>query len=244
MIRAHTDSNQETWDIGLAQLTFAYNSSVHETIGLSPFEVMFGRQPRIPIDLTYPYTIDMTREPILDARTIQVEEVREQLTQVQPEVQEFDRLADATDKATPHHVQAFVTELKQRLETSFAWLESNKIGRMERAKVDYDRRIRKRSYEVGEWVLCNHPKIKKASQGDWLLDIMVHSSLSESTPMAVITSFGKPIVHALVSSKSIRTIYVSTSGGVILTTMRPQSKRRRAPRVSKLRSLAHTTITR
>ena len=161
MIRAHTDSNQETWDLGLAQLTFAYNSSVHETIGLSPFEVMFGRQPRIPIDLAYPNTIDMTRKPILDARTIQVDEVREQLTEVQPEVQEFDRLADATDQATPHHVQAFVTELKQRLETSFAWLESNKISRMERAKVDYDRRIRKRSYEVGEWVLCNHPKIKK-----------------------------------------------------------------------------------
>ena len=122
---------------------------------------MFGRQPRVPIDLAYPNTVDMTREPILDARTIQVDEVREQLTEVQPEVQEFDRLADATDQATPHHVQAFVTELKQRLETSFAWLESNKISRMERAKVDYDRRIRKRSYEVGEWVLCNHPKIKK-----------------------------------------------------------------------------------
>ena len=51
MIRVYADENQENWDLGLTQLCFVYKSSVHETTGLTPFEVMFGRDPIIPIDL-------------------------------------------------------------------------------------------------------------------------------------------------------------------------------------------------
>jgi hypothetical protein len=32
---------------------------------------------------------------------------------------------------------------------------------MDKAKGKYDRRIKKENYEVGEWVLCSHPKIAK-----------------------------------------------------------------------------------
>jgi hypothetical protein len=56
MIRAYTNQKQTNWDQGLAQLPYniAYNSSVHETTGYTPFEIMFGRRARIPIDLIYP----------------------------------------------------------------------------------------------------------------------------------------------------------------------------------------------
>ena len=163
MIRAHCSADQYDWDIGIAQLVFAYNASVHDTIGISPFEVMFGRQPRIPIDLAFPNTLDMTRPPILTTSTIQVDNVRSELSAVVDGVAFFEQLEDVPAAAIaamqPTHVQSYVNELQQRLKASFAFLEHNKI-RMERAKLHHDRHIRKRNYEVGEGGLCNHPKLK------------------------------------------------------------------------------------
>lgn len=47
MIRGHIDEDQEHWDLGLTQLCFSYNSSIHETTGYSPFYIMFGSECRI-----------------------------------------------------------------------------------------------------------------------------------------------------------------------------------------------------
>ena len=78
---------------------------------------------------------------------------------------EFDVLPDVThaelNAELPTHVQHFVTNLKQRLEVSFRVLEANKICHMQSAKNIYERNIRKFEYEVGDWVLCNHPRVKK-----------------------------------------------------------------------------------
>ena len=43
--------NLRAWDLVLRTAEFAYNSSVNRTIGMSPFEVVHGYQPRQPIDL-------------------------------------------------------------------------------------------------------------------------------------------------------------------------------------------------
>ena len=58
MIRTHVAEDQEDWDVGLSQLCFVYNTSTHETTGLSPFEVMFGRDVTLPIDLLYPSRLE------------------------------------------------------------------------------------------------------------------------------------------------------------------------------------------
>ena len=47
---------QDDWDLKLNNLTFAYNTAVHATTKLSPFELMFGRVPKLPIDLVYDQT--------------------------------------------------------------------------------------------------------------------------------------------------------------------------------------------
>ena len=47
---------QNDWDTKLDKLTFAYNTAVHATTKLSPFELMFGRVPKLPIDLVYDQT--------------------------------------------------------------------------------------------------------------------------------------------------------------------------------------------
>ena len=39
------------WEQHLPRLCHAYNTSVHPTIGLSPFFLMFGRQARMPVDI-------------------------------------------------------------------------------------------------------------------------------------------------------------------------------------------------
>ncbi|XP_064646278.1 uncharacterized protein LOC135499461 [Lineus longissimus] len=41
------------WDLHLVPVQLAYNSSVHETTGLSPFYLNHGREPRLPVDVVY-----------------------------------------------------------------------------------------------------------------------------------------------------------------------------------------------
>ena len=39
------------WDLLLPRAEFAYNSSVNRTIGMSPFEVVYGYHPKKLVDL-------------------------------------------------------------------------------------------------------------------------------------------------------------------------------------------------
>ena len=51
MISSYIDDNQRKWDESLDKLAFAYNTSTHATTKFSPFYLMYGRQPKIPLDL-------------------------------------------------------------------------------------------------------------------------------------------------------------------------------------------------
>ena len=46
-------SQKEDWKKYINSFVYFYNTTPHESIKLSPFEVMFGRKPRLPIDLEY-----------------------------------------------------------------------------------------------------------------------------------------------------------------------------------------------
>ena len=51
MLSKFVQENKKIWDGYLDTCTFAYNTSRHESILHTPFEVMFGRQAVLPIDL-------------------------------------------------------------------------------------------------------------------------------------------------------------------------------------------------
>ena len=49
MLTAYCNENQDNWDQHLNALTFAYNTAVHSKTKYSPFFLMYGRKPKIPI---------------------------------------------------------------------------------------------------------------------------------------------------------------------------------------------------
>ena len=58
MIGTLTKEKKKAWPKYLADLVLAYNSSTHESTGYSPYLMMFGRQPRLPIDVAMGITLD------------------------------------------------------------------------------------------------------------------------------------------------------------------------------------------
>ena len=51
MIRKYVHENKKNWDNFLDALSYAYNTSCHESTLHTPFDVMFGRKAILPIDL-------------------------------------------------------------------------------------------------------------------------------------------------------------------------------------------------
>jgi hypothetical protein len=51
MLRAILKTTLKLWEECLPHIEFAYNRSVHSTKKVSPFQVVYGFNPRAPIDL-------------------------------------------------------------------------------------------------------------------------------------------------------------------------------------------------
>ncbi|KAI3375024.1 hypothetical protein L3Q82_021066, partial [Scortum barcoo] len=53
MLRSLPLKEKHKWPQQIQTLTFAYNATVHETTGYAPFQLMFGRNPRLPVDVMF-----------------------------------------------------------------------------------------------------------------------------------------------------------------------------------------------
>jgi transposase InsO family protein len=51
MLRAVLKSNLKLWEESLSHIEFAYNRSMHSTTEVSSFQIVYGFNPRSPIDL-------------------------------------------------------------------------------------------------------------------------------------------------------------------------------------------------
>jgi len=58
LLRCLVGEHLRNWDLTLPTTEFAYNSLCNRSIGMSPFEVVYGYKPRKPIDL-----VSMTQHP-------------------------------------------------------------------------------------------------------------------------------------------------------------------------------------
>ena len=51
ILAAFCSDSQTDWERLLPYVTWAYNSAVHSATGVSPFRVLPGVEPRLPVDL-------------------------------------------------------------------------------------------------------------------------------------------------------------------------------------------------
>lgn len=58
----YVSDDHRDWDNALPFVTFAYNSSRHDTAGYSPFYLLYGRDPILPFDTVLPIAQDSTSE--------------------------------------------------------------------------------------------------------------------------------------------------------------------------------------
>ncbi|KAI5086334.1 hypothetical protein C0J45_24035, partial [Silurus meridionalis] len=56
MLRTLTERQKSDWRESLPKLIYAYNSTRCEVTGFSPFYLLFGRSPRLPVDLLFGLT--------------------------------------------------------------------------------------------------------------------------------------------------------------------------------------------
>ena len=53
MLKTYVNEQQTDWDVYLPRVLFAYRTSYHETLQDSPFFSLFGRDPKLPLDVMF-----------------------------------------------------------------------------------------------------------------------------------------------------------------------------------------------
>ena len=83
MLTSFVSKNQKDWDKRLPLLMLAYRSAQHETTGVSPCKMMFGRYVSLPADL------ELGR--LQSENTLEMAEYAYKLSQTLDKIHEFAR---------------------------------------------------------------------------------------------------------------------------------------------------------
>lgn len=67
-LRCYVSYHQNDWDELLPAAEFAYNSAVTEDLGISPFEMDLGQNPKSPLDVTCGAEVPVERIEALEKR--------------------------------------------------------------------------------------------------------------------------------------------------------------------------------
>jgi hypothetical protein len=100
LLRSLVTEHHNSWDNVLPQAEFAYNDSVNKSTGKSPFEIVYGRQPRGVSELRDSEQI-MTKSASAEEFAEAMEELHSRVKQRLLESnQEYKRRADQTSETT------------------------------------------------------------------------------------------------------------------------------------------------
>jgi len=130
MLTHYLNENLDNWDEQLQPLIFAYNTAEHRMTSYSPFELMYGRQPKIPIDLFY------------------------------KALQTSDTINENINMDLETKTNSYASQMKLDFDRVYSIVKNNNQIKMNKAKIYYDRKIRGAQFNVGEAVLIYNPKPK------------------------------------------------------------------------------------
>jgi hypothetical protein len=99
LLRSLVGDNICQWDLVLPQAEFAYNRSNNKTTGKSPFEVVYGCNPKTPLDLVS-LPISHSYSGDADERAKAIKDLHEQVSKrIEKQNQKYDRQANKHRRA-------------------------------------------------------------------------------------------------------------------------------------------------
>ncbi|CAF1042168.1 unnamed protein product [Brachionus calyciflorus] len=145
MLSCFSNENQNNWDQLIKKLAFAYNSSVHNATNYTPYELMFGRKPKLLIDL-----VIRSPEPI-----VSVDELAEN-----SELSIDQEILVEPPNPDQSLVDIYVCQVKEHLNEVFKHVEQNQDLKLNKGQWLYNRNIKPHTYVEGDLVLKNVVTVK------------------------------------------------------------------------------------
>lgn len=205
MLRCFVNENQTDWDELLSALCYAYNASTHSMTGKSPYEIIFGRKAKLPIDLMVSESVALNSEEALSERSNSVEP------------SEDDELIRAIESLeSPEEYEQYVEQLKMRLKIIAKYVVHNNDVRMERGKLIHDRKLAPIRYEPGDLVLrvdkTGQKGLSKKLKMPWSGPYVVLERLSDLTyKIRRVSAHGRRKRPIIVHHNNIKRYHTSKS---------------------------------
>jgi len=174
MFSCYVQENQKDWDTFLPTLAFAYNTAVHSTTRMTPFELTYGRRPKVPLDLLFK---EPKLELYLDHEGYAQEVQKTFYKAFDMVINNRDLSMDKNKLRFDRNVRAAnfeVTDLVWVLDTTTTVGKTSKLARKWKGPYEILAKINGNTYEVkpkyvrGKKLVMNQSRLAKCFTRDYL----------------------------------------------------------------------------